>query len=263
MLIVDSHVHSVVGNPDYHYPLDFTLDDLLAAMDRAGVAAATPIQSKSGNGLDSDYPTLAINAHAQRRRLAPICGIDPRAANAPETLRHRIGVWGAKGARVFCSGWLQDAPEYQGFWEAAAELAVPITLTGPMQFERVAATARRSPELRLVIDHVGHADFTNGVPQDLLELGQFANIAIKFSSFVLDEAEKAGLAENTLFDQLFEAFGAERLMWGSNYPSSHEPRWPYSATVEAAKRVAARYHPAQQAFMLGGTALRHWPDLAP
>ncbi len=56
-------------------------------------------------------------------------------------------------------------------------------------------------------------------------------------------------------------FGAERLMWGSDYPQHYSE--PYADHVALARSVCARLSAADQARFLGGTALELWPELEP
>ena len=257
-LIVDTHAHLIAGVRQYHYAKDFGPTDLLAAMDAAGVAKATVVQSRHGNGIDNPYPTSALAGFSSR--LIPICGLDAQSDNGAEELKTRVTEWGARGVRIFCEGWKQDDPRFQHIWETATSLGVPIFLGGQMNFSAVSAMAERNPSLNVVLDHLGHPGLSSGPPTDLLALADRPNLSVKFSSINLEEADDAGLPRHDLFDSLLDAFGAHRMMWGSNYPSSHEPDWPYAKTVEAALQLVERYSTTDRALILAGTAMSIWSD---
>ena len=54
-------------------------------------------------------------------------------------------------------------------------------------------------------------------------------------------------------------FGAERLVWGSDYPQTHDRS--YAALVELGRDACAGLPAADRDRFLGGNALRLWPEL--
>jgi L-fuconolactonase len=99
---------------------------------------------------------------------------------------------------------------------------------------KVIELAKAVPDLRIIIDHLAGARTATVDPQwekDIKELALNKNVHIKFSSFfdmfnpspTGDEstpwmATKAVADYKAHFDVLFEAFGADRLIFGSNHP---------------------------------------------
>lgn len=259
MKIVDTHVHIVVGNPDYHNPRDFPVEDLIARMDEADVAKAVVVQSKSGNGLDNPYPSDSARRFPDR--LVAVCGGDLRDADAADTLRARTRDWGARGVRLFCDGLAPGEDRYDPIWMAATDLDVPVLLAGEVAYDTLPPLLRRFPDLKVVLDHLGKPDLGRGVPTGLARVAEHPNVFLKFSSYVIDQAEKAALDPEELFTFIVETFGAGRIVWGSNYPSSHEPRWTYQSTVDTARSLIGRYSHEEQEKMFAGTAIALWPDL--
>lgn len=147
-------------------------------------------------------------------------------------------------------------------WLAAAELRLPVLLSGEVTYENLAALIKRYRDVRFVLDHIGRPDLNNGIPAGLKNLVGEENLFLKFSSYVVEEAENDGMDAGKLLAWLVENFGADKLMWGSNYPSSHEPRWSYSACVETVKSMVKSYEPKQQRQILSETAITVWPALA-
>ena len=97
---------------------------------------------------------------------------------------------------------------------------------------RIAALAEAVPTLRIVIDDLGGAKGETPDPQwvaDMRRLGARANVYVKLSSFFDmfdpspndDEPWKSPLSAGAYkphFDVLMDAFGPDRLVWGSNWP---------------------------------------------
>ena len=54
-------------------------------------------------------------------------------------------------------------------------------------------------------------------------------------------------------------FGAERLVWGSDYPQTHDRT--YGELVELGRASCAGLRDATATRVLGGNALRLWPTL--
>jgi L-fuconolactonase len=259
MQIVDTHVHIVLGNPEYHYDRDFSAEDLIGAMDAAKVGKAVLVQSKSGNGLDNPYPLDSARRYPER--LVAVCGGDLRDPDAAETLRTRVTAGGARGVRVFCEGLILSDAQYETFWQTAVALGVPVLFAGRVPLGQMPPLLKRFPGMQVVMDHLGRPPLASGLPAELTRLSDFQNVIVKFSTYVIDEAEKAGLEPKPLFDSVVATFGADRVVWGSNYPSSHEPRWPYEATVKAAKHLVGGFSNHERELMLAANANALWPDL--
>ena len=77
---------------------------------------------------------------------------------------------------------------------------------------------------------------------------------------MLEAAEPHGDVRRPRRD-LAARFGAERLMWGSDYSQTHDH--PYPELAEYARRAASRLDPGAREAFLGGTAMRLWPQLTP
>jgi predicted TIM-barrel fold metal-dependent hydrolase len=102
----------------------------------------------------------------------------------------------------------------------------------------------------VAIDHCGFVDFGGDV-SPLLDLAELPAVHVKVSSHVLhplpDPAATVAL--------LAGAFGAERLIWGSDYPQTEGS---YGSMVELARTAASGLDEAGRAQFLGGTARRLW-----
>ena len=61
------------------------------------------------------------------------------------------------------------------------------------------------------------------------------------------------------FRRLVDTFGAQRLMWGTNFPASNERT--YSGFVDYAREQLAFLSSEEQRWIFGETALSLWPML--
>jgi L-fuconolactonase len=259
MKIIDTHVH-IVDNPDYH-GRNLSVEELIEKMDEIGIEKAIIVQSKSGNGLHNAFP--AESARTFPGRLIAISGSDALAPDAADVLRFRVTHWGARGIRLFWDGWNQNEARFDPIWAAASELEVPLLFAGPAaEYEQILAVLHRFPKLKIVLDHFSNRDMSGSLPNDLLAIARHPNVVLKFfATYLFDDAEEANVMPHGFFDSLLGAFSSDRMMWGSNYPSSHEPRWPYLRIVEATKELLSRHSSAEQERMFSGTAISLWPEL--
>ena len=141
--IIDIHPHIV--SPDTKtYPLNplggtqstwsserpTTYDDLLKAMDEAGVAKAAIVHSSTAYGYDNSYVADAVAAVPQR--FTGVYSIDTLAPDAVKTFDYWLGR-GGTGMRLFTTGstlpgqatWFADPKTYP-FWEHAAAKNIPV-----------------------------------------------------------------------------------------------------------------------------------------
>ena len=118
--------------------------------------------------------------------------------------------------------------------------------------------SRRYPALRIVINHAAKPNIAGGAFPDWAEamkkISESANIYCKISG-LLTEAEPRAAAQSLKpwVDHLIECFGAERLMWGSDWPVlnlvSNYKHWAEMSDV-----LFAELAKAEQNFIYGETA---------
>jgi L-fuconolactonase len=274
-VIVDTHVH-VVAADEEHYPLrptgvsldwfreaPVTVEDFLELMTAAGVDRAVLVQPMTAYGFDNRYVIDAARRHSER--LASVVILDT-VDDSARRLR-AMADEGVSGVRLFAIGnptlSRLDDPKALGLCEVAAEcdLRVVVMILSD-QLPELRAMLERFPELTVVLDHCGFPDLTGGPPYakaaDLFELAGLANLSLKLSCHLLEQAEAAGDPRD-LVDQLAAAFGADRLLWGSDYSQTHDRS--YAALLELGRTACSRLSPAAQRGFLGENALGLWPRL--
>ena len=185
----------------------------------------------------------------------------------------RTGLWGA-----------QVTPENDAFIRDLALLAdrglALDVLIGPDQLPLVVRLAQRVPELRIMIDHCANLRVDGQLPpatwrEGLEACGRQPNVFLKVSGLVEGTGRSDGTAPRDtgfyrpVLDAAWEAFGEDRVVYGSNWPVS--ARFASLATVQGivAEYVAGRgaeatarffHHNARQVY--GLRRLPSWPRSA-
>lgn len=267
-MTIDSHVH-VIGDPA-RYPLRPTelagdswyrtssvdaagLTGLMAAAD---VERAVLVQAVGAYSDDNSYALDA--AAADPDRFAAVVMIDPQGAKPVATLR-RCVEQGAAGIRLFAvrdADGSVDAPAYRALWEEAAASQLPVVVTvWTAQLPGVAAMAMAYPSLPIAIDHCSFPTFPGGLGT-VLELRSLPNISVKLTAHVLHEAAAAGEQPESVLTAVVEAYGARRVIWGSDFPQTAAPS--YSDVVAEGRRATAALPQPDRAAILGENSLRLW-----
>jgi predicted TIM-barrel fold metal-dependent hydrolase len=239
---IDIHPH-IIANDAVRYPLaplgghqsdwsrsrPVTLEQLIAAMDEAGVQKAAIVQASTCYGHDNSYVADAVAAYP--KRFTGVFSIDVLATDAPRRMRE----WktrGLTGMRLFTFGstmseqanWL-DNPKTYPAWACAGELGLSICLQmSAKAIPQAIAMARRFPDVRVILDHCARPELADGPPYNaaasLFGLASDANVYLKLTPRIFAESRRGKATPESFFPRLVSAFGASRLAWGSNYPSS-------------------------------------------
>jgi L-fuconolactonase len=136
-------------------------------------------------------------------------------------------------------------------------------LIHPRHLSQAARLAGDFPAQRFVLDHLAKPEIGRGAidpwRSDLKRLAACSNVCAKLSGLVT-EADWRGWTPDALcpyLDAAFECFGAERLMIGSDWPVC-TLAGRYADVMGVVADYVARGSARDQAFVLGGTALRFW-----
>jgi predicted TIM-barrel fold metal-dependent hydrolase len=124
----------------------------------------------------------------------------------------------------------EDDPALLAGLRTLADAGLSLDVNGNATLHPVIARiATRFPDLRIVLNHLGQpGDPAKGVPEAWREgirlLGAQRNVFCKVSAVVEQSKSEYGRAPTELavyrpiLDALWESFGAERLLYGSNWP---------------------------------------------
>ena len=287
MLIIDTHPHVMtassgryphqpVGGRQSDWSRGIELDGaaFAAMMDAAGVAKAVLIQTSTVYGFDNRF--LADAVAERPETFVGVCSVDPLADDAPGKLSYWIRERSLSGARLFSAAadigvlFEVDDPRLDDFWLRVQELAIPVDLQ--IRYSSIAAVRRvlgRYPSVRIVLNHVGGAPATGGPSYrgaaQLLELAECGGVYVKFANHNLDAADEAdGSTAEGFLEHLVAAFGADRVLWGSNFPNTFggATAETYAAMVSRALGTASRLGEDVAAQLLGGTAQSVYAGLA-
>ena len=274
-LIVDSHVH-VVAEDESRYPLSprplsgkwyreapCSAERLLRLMDESGVDRAVLIQPLGAYSFDNRY--AADRAADHPGRFAAACCVDPDGEEPVADLRYWVQERGMHGVRLFAlspadrgDSWLA-APRTFPLWEQAAELGAHVIVTiFAHQLPELRRMLERFPDVAVSLDHCAFPDIR--APKPLLALAELPNLHLKVSTHVLDAAQAAEGSPRPFIRRLVERFGADRIVWGSDFSQTHDRS--YAELVALGRSAFGALDAAEQAACLGETALRLWPALA-
>jgi predicted TIM-barrel fold metal-dependent hydrolase len=277
-MTIDAHCHLIAADRE-RYPRDplggvesawsqqrpVSAEDLLASMDEAGIDRAVVVQASTAYGHDNSYVADSVAQYPER--FAGVFSVDMLAPDATEQLAFWVGR-GLQGARLFTTGstmpgqasWLSD-PRLQTSWAWAEENGLSLCLQ--MRSEGIPALREwldRFPGVKVLLDHAARPDLTGGAPyveaRDLFELAQYDGVYLKLTERTLVSSTKAPADPGSFLRKLLTDFGAERLMWGSNYPAAEDDL----PTLHKRSRDILAFLPnAAQEQIFHGTAAALYP----
>lgn len=240
--VLDIHPH-IISTDTQKYPRDplggkpsvwsqerpTSTEQLLRAMDEAGVVRAAIVQASTCYGFDNSYVADAVAAHPER--FTGVFSVDMLAPDAAERIRYWVGRK-LTGLRLFTAGstmagqadWLADPKTFAG-WDAATELGIPVCVqmraAGMPQLQ---VLLDRYPRTKIIIDHFLNLPLEDGPPYSgidtLLRLVKFPNITLKYTPVIVNAARKGKATPETFFRRVLSEFGASRIAWGSNFPAN-------------------------------------------
>lgn len=270
MTLLDAHVHVWTHDPAYPFapeatPPDrsATVEELLAVLDAHSVPRAVlvqPIQYR----WDNRYLEEALRRHPDR--FAAVCRVDPEDPGAPADLA-RWTEAGFRGVRI------SPPPGPEGDWfegplvdpllERAAALGVPLLLlTRPPRLPRMERLLRTHPGLDLCIDHMADVDpLDRAGLEALLALARHPRVRVKVSHTWSLSREGFPWGDcRSLVEAVRTAFGAERLLWCSDWPVSRTHAG-YGETLRAVEALDV-FSAVELDRVMGGNAAEWWPPTA-
>ena len=272
-MFIDGHTH--IFSQDFaRYPLadpqnsyrpsaDGTAEALRRAMDQTGVDRAFTI-TPAFNGWDNSYALDALADHGHWLAVGVL--VDPRHPDAPHALT-RLVDRGACGLRF--QGRIQqqhplDDDASTPLWTRAADLDLTVDVNATHdEYPQVSRRAEAFPNLRLVLDHCGYIapDLapTDQAIEPVLAMARHPNLFAKISFVPLASGQAYPFADTfSLVRRIVDAFGAERCLYGSNFPTAqYNPQMTYGQTAsyfEQNNLLSAK----ERQWILGKTAAKLW-----
>jgi L-fuconolactonase len=284
MNFIDIHPH-IISDDETRYPpaplfgkrsdwsqeRPSTVESLIAAMDAAGVAKAAVVHSSTTYGFDNSYVVDGCNQY--KDRLVAVGSVDMLADDVPAVIKGWADK-GLAGLRIFTGGSTKDFdpseldnPKSFKAWEALAELGLPMCIqTGPIGLPQVRMLCEKFSSVNIILDHLGRPDVLDGPPyanaQSLFDLADLPNLYMKLTPRIFGDVKKKDgnkASAETFFPRVVEAFGAQRLAWGSNFPTSPGTLAEILATAQAG---LASLSADDRGWIFGKTAQKLYPTLA-
>jgi len=278
--IIDIHPH-IVSPDTKKYPLDplggtqstwsterpTTYDDLLRAMDEAGVAKAAIVHSSTAYGYDNSYVADAVAAVPLR--FTGVYSIDVLAPDAVKTFDYWLGR-GCSGMRLFTTGstlpnqatFFADSKSYP-FLEHAAAKNIPVCMQ--MKQEGIPLLRQimdKFPKVTILLDHLSRTPFEDGPPYaraaDFLALAKYKQVYLKITPINVTPKTWGKGTPETFFGKVIDTFGADRIGWGSNFPNSIGTM---KEILTAAQKAFSFAKASDQDWIFGQTALAMYPRL--
>lgn len=270
--MIDAHLHVwQIARGDYDWldgedaslSRDFTIEDWSEAaadtpVDECVIVQAAPTRA------ETDFVLEVARSHADRVR-GVVGWIDLDDASAPRD----VATLAANPFLVGVRPWLQAIEDPDWILEqrvdpalAAIEKAgiVYEALIKPVHLSRIAELLQRRPALRVIIDHGGKpniaTDDFESWAKDLRHVAASSDtVACKVSGLLTEAGARAGREALVPYvDTILQAFGPERVLWGSDWPVVTTVRG-YADWFEMASRlVPVEYHDS----VFGGAANRFY-----
>ena len=280
MPVIDIHPH-VIATDNVRYPLQplggnqstwsrdrpTPYDKMIEAMDQAGVAKSAIVQASTAYGHDNSYVAEAIAARP--KRFTGVFSIDMLAADNVNKMKHWLAR-GFSGMRLFTTGstmpgqatWFDDPRTFPA-WQHASDTGTPVCMQmTPQGFPQLRGLLDRFPNVKIILDHLARPQLIDGPPftadQEFLALSRYPNIFLKLTPLNVSPANWGKATPETFFGALMEAYGANRIAWGSNFPATEGTLQEILGKAQATLGFASA---SDREWIFGKTALTLYPSL--
>jgi len=239
--MIDSHVHVFERNPRFpfapgaHPPAEDASPEMLLDLMRANGVARTVIIQVIHYRWDNSYLASVLKSYPGM--FQGVCRVNPEDPAAPDELS-RLTEEGFRGVRLSPAGtaegdWIRGSL-MPPLWRRCNELKVPMTVLAPVtRMPDLAPLIESNPELTVVIDHMADCPLDRpDLLKLLLDLARYPKVFVKISDlWVLSKQPYPYPDAQEQVKRLLASFGAQRLMWDTNWPVSLK-QLPYARIVE-------------------------------
>ena len=272
-MIIDSHQHFWKYNPVRDSWIDdsmkviqkdFLPEDLHPILKANGIDGCIAVQADQ-----SEEETLFLLALAEQHSfIKGVVGwVDLRAAHVEERLElfSRNSLF--KGVRHIVQAESDSFVLQEVFQKGISKLdKFGLTydiLVLPNQLENARKLVETFPNQKFVLDHIGKPYIRDkkieNWENNIKELAKFENISCKLSGFVTEADWGNWEAENfkDYFDIVFEAFGTDRILFGSDWPVCQLAA-EYEEVVQAVTNYIVNLSTNEQKRVFGENAVEFY-----
>ena len=267
-LLIDSHVHVWKRDPRFPFAAganvpdgDFSAERLLDLMTANGVSRTVLIQVILYK-WDNSYLASVLKRYPNK--FQGVCRVNPESPTAPDDLS-RLTDQGFRGVRLSPPAgpegdWIRG-PLMEPLWRRCEALHVPMTILAPVtRMPDLASLIERHPGLTVVIDHMADSPLGDTAKLVLLlNLARFPRVFVKIShAWSLSREAYPYPDAMRQIRILKDAFGARRLMWGTDWPVSLK-ELTYAKAVELYRDHLDWMTERERTMVLSGTVQEVWP----
>lgn len=245
----------------------FPFDRLYPQLDKARIDGTVVVQTVASEAETRELLALAADEHrvwgvvgwfdlenpALRDRLAQARSL--RGGDRLVGVRHQLQV--EPDPR-----WLSRPGVRCGLRALADEGLVFDVVVSASGLPLVVDTVRALPEVEFVLDHAGKPDIASGRlggwVDDIRRLAAQPNVSVKLSGLVTEADWAAWTAADLVpvATELFDSFGPERIMYGSDWPVCLLANADYAAVAEVAEQLLSPLNDGERDMVFGTTAER-------
>ncbi|WP_061961649.1 amidohydrolase family protein [Demequina flava] len=276
--VIDSHQH--VWDParaEYAWldeslaPINraIGLDELLPELRSCGVTHTVQVQS-ADNSQDTEVMRESASAHPEV--VVGIVGYGP--LERPDELAAILDQWGRDSRMVGLRSLIHNQPDPDWLLRddvgeglallESAGLALDVVAELPRHLELVPILSQRYPRLRMVIDHLAKPPIGLGVREPwwtAIEVAAQNPLVTAKVSGLYSATDNMGSwttdAVRPFFDRAVELFGADRLMYGGDWPIS-QLAGGYTRVWDGLAPLFGELTDSEREQVLGGTAARFY-----
>jgi predicted TIM-barrel fold metal-dependent hydrolase len=242
-VLIESHVHLFAGDPvrfpysglsykPHPSPVEAYVKFALAAkIDHAIIVHPEPYQA------DHRYLEYCLGKEPSKGFFKATCLFDPIDPATPKRMReligrnpdrivalriHEVHVGGTPSTTKGLIGGrdLRD-PQMELTWRAAHELELGIQMHFiPYYADQIRGLAAKFPQMPVILDHLARpGQGTAAEYEQVLKLAELPRLYMKYTS---TGVESAGKDAKPLVKRVYDAFGADRMIWGGLGASLNE-----------------------------------------
>jgi L-fuconolactonase len=237
---------------------NFAVGDLAETLAGTGVDATVLVQAV--NDTDETADLLAVDSDLVAGVVGWVDLTDPAVADHLEA-RRLVGIRHLTAVEPDPGGWLAQPAVRRGLRAVAAAGLAYDLIVWPAQFDVAADVVAAHPDLRFVLDHLGKPPIADGPigpwADGIRALARLPNLYCKLSGMVTvaDHARWTVADIRPYAEVVFDAFGPDRVMFGSDWPVCLIAA-DYRRVLDLVADLTGSLTSTERELVLGGTARR-------